>query len=199
MDIIVINAPAKSGKDEICTIVTKSYPNFVHEEVKELLFQVAVRAAGITRQLWDALYTREYKERPTPYLQIDGVNCSPREWMIHCSEHLIKPLFGNDAFGKAAVVRLKQLYKNDNVVIYSDGGFKEEIKELSDYAYSTGGEFFLARVHREGYDWGNDSRNWLYLDGIRGHERDFKNEENRLLECSDSIVDWAREISYANQ
>ena len=199
MDIIVLNAPPLSGKDDISTYLCDGRPNLHHEEVKELLFEVAVRTAGISRDLWDAMYTRRYKEIPSPYLMIDGVNVSPRQWMIHCSEKVIKPLFGKSAFGKAAVEKLKQNYANDEVIVFSDGGFPEEIRELSDHAYATGGEFFLARIHRKGYDWGNDSRNWLYLDGIRGHEKDFENKEGKLTECAESVLEWARSISYGEE
>ncbi|QPI14686.1 hypothetical protein GECvBMG_gp142 [Salmonella phage GEC_vB_MG] len=199
MDIIVLNAPPLSGKDDISTYLCDGRPNLHHEEVKELLFEVAVRTAGISRDLWDAMYTRRYKEIPSPYLMIDGVNVSPRQWMIHCSEKVIKPLFGKSAFGKAAVEKLKQSYANDEVIVFSDGGFPEEIQELSDHAYATGGEFFLARIHRKGYDWGNDSRNWLYLDGIRGHEKDFDNKEGKLTDCAESVLEWARSISYGEE
>lgn len=196
MDIVVINAPPSSGKDEIAAMLAMSSENIKHEQVKELLFQVAVRTSGMKRQLWDALYTRDYKERPTPYLQIDGVPVSPREWMIHCSETVVKPIFGASAFGKAAVERLKNEHPNDTIVFFSDGGFVEELSELSDYAYGTGGEFFLARVHREGYDWGNDSRGWLTLKGtsIMGHERDFENQEGLLSVCAAEILDWVMEV-----
>ncbi|UGV21686.1 methyltransferase [Cronobacter phage EspYZU08] len=199
MDIIVLNAPPLSGKDDISTYLCDGRPNLHHEEVKELLFEVAVRTAGISRDLWDAMCTRRYKEIPSPYLMIDGVNVSPRQWMIHCSEKVIKPLFGKSAFGKAAVEKLKQSYANDEVIVFSDGGFPEEIQELSDHAYATGGEFFLARIHRKGYDWGNDSRNWLYLDGIRGHEKDFDNKEGKLTDCAESVLEWARSISYGEE
>ncbi len=92
MDIIVLNAPPLSGKDDISTYLCDGRPNLHHEEVKELLFEVAVRTAGISRDLWDAMYTRRYKEIPSPYLMIDGVNVSPRQWMIHCSEKVIATL-----------------------------------------------------------------------------------------------------------
>lgn len=202
MDIIVLNAPPLSGKDFICKYLCDGQPNIHHEEVKELLFEVAVRTAGISRDLWDAMYTRRYKEVPSPYLIIDGVNVSPRQWMIHCSESVIKPLFGNSAFGSAAVEKLKKKYDaHEDVVVFSDGGFKEEIAALSAYAASTGGNFFLARIHRKGYDWGNDSRSWLSLEenGIGGHEKDFNNEEGKLEECAESILEWARTISYGEE
>ena len=46
MDIIVLNAPPQSGKDEISAYLCKGNPNINHEEVKELLFEVAIRSAG---------------------------------------------------------------------------------------------------------------------------------------------------------
>ena len=49
MDIIVLNAPPQSGKDEISAYLCKGNPNINHEEVKELLFEVAIRSAGISR------------------------------------------------------------------------------------------------------------------------------------------------------
>lgn len=188
--IIVLNAPPMSGKDQIAEYFAEEY-HAVHLEVKELLFDVAVRAAGVTRQMWDAMYTREYKEIPSPYLMINGVNVSPRAWMIHCSETVIKPLFGKDAFGKAAVQDLiNRKLRPNSVVVFSDGGFREEIGSLSDFAFANDGGFYLARVHREGYGWGSDSRNWLYLDNLQGKELDFNNREGELVQCAEEIWDW---------
>lgn len=190
MKILILNAPPQSGKDEIAEYLSENY-GAVHMEVKELLFQVAVRAAGISRPLWDALYQRDYKEVPTPYLMINGVTVSPRQWMIHCSEKVIKPLFGKNAFGKAAVQELiNRKLRPNSVVVFSDGGFREEIGSISDFAHATDGGFYLARVHREGYDWGSDSRNWLYLDNLQGKEIDIKNEEGMLAQCAEDIWDW---------
>lgn len=196
MDVIVLNAPMKSGKDYLADllvgIIDKSGIPAVHREVKEMLFSVAIKAAGITPQLWTAIYDRHYKEEPSPYLMIDGKHVSPREWMIHCSEDLIKPMFGKHAFGDAAVNALRKDYpEGEGVIIYSDGGFIEEVERLSEYAYSTGGDFMLVRVHREGYGWGIDSRSYLNLalNNVRGYEMDIDNKEGRALECAETIAE----------
>lgn len=187
--VLVLNAPPMSGKDQIAKYFAEEY-GAIHLEVKELLFQIAVRASGVSRPMWDAMYTREYKEIPSPYLMINGVNVSPRQWMIHCSETVIKPLFGKDAFGKAAVEDLiNRKLRPNSVVVFSDGGFREEIGSLSDFAANEGG-FYLARIHRDGYDWGSDSRNWLYLDNLQGKETDVKNEEGMLVQCAEQIWNW---------
>lgn len=196
MDVIVLNAPMKSGKDYLADLLVgimdqNSIPA-AHREVKEMLFSVAIKAAGITPQLWAAIYDRHYKEEPSPYLMIDGKHVSPREWMIHCSEDLIKPIFGKHAFGDAAVNALRKDYpEGEGVIIYSDGGFIEEVERLSEYACSTGGDFMLVRVHREGYGWGIDSRSYLNLalNSVRGYEMDIDNKEGRALECAETIAE----------
>lgn len=196
MDVIVLNAPMKSGKDYLADllvgIMDQNGIPAAHREVKEMLFSVAIKAAGITPQLWTAIYDRHYKEEPSPYLMIDGKHVSPREWMIHCSEDLIKPMFGKHAFGDAAVNALRKDYpEGEGVIIYSDGGFIEEVERLSEYAYSTGGDFMLVRVHREGYGWGIDSRSYLNLalNSVRGYEMDIDNKEGRALECAETIAE----------
>lgn len=196
MDVIVLNAPMKSGKDYLADllvgIMDQNGIPAAHREVKEMLFSVAIKAAGITPQLWTAIYDRHYKEEPSPYLMIDGKHVSPREWMIHCSEDLIKPMFGKHAFGDAAVNALRKDYpEGEGVIIYSDGGFIEEVERLSEYAYSTGGDFMLVRVHREGYGWGIDSRSYLNLalNNVRGYEMDIDNKEGRALECAETIAE----------
>lgn len=196
MDVIVLNAPMKSGKDYLSDllvgIMEQNGIPAAHREVKEMLFSVAIKAAGITPQLWTAIYDRHYKEEPSPYLMIDGKHVSPREWMIHCSEDLIKPMFGKHAFGDAAVNALRKDYpEGEGVIIYSDGGFIEEVERLSEYAYSTGGDFMLVRVHREGYGWGIDSRSYLNLalNNMRGYEMDIDNKEGRALECAETIAE----------
>lgn len=198
--IIVINAPMNSGKDEIAKHFADKFGCY-HMEVKELLFEAAVRAAGISRKLWDALYEREYKEIPSPYLRINGYDVSPREWMIHISENVMKPLFGNSVFGDAAAQKIRKLRESGTIkpgqtIVFSDGGFKEEISSISGVADN----FFLARVHRIGangevYDWGTDSRRYVYLEeGVKGSEKDFDNHEGKLLSCALDIWEWANGI-----
>lgn len=191
--IIILNAPPQSGKDEIAEYLSDNY-GATHMEVKELLFQVAVRAAGISRPLWDALYQREYKEIPTPYLMINGVNVSPREWMIHCSEAVVKPTFGKEAFGNAAVQEvINKHLRPRSTVVFSDGGFIEEARPLAEYAQAVGGELVLARIERPGYGWGKDSRRYYYLEenGVKGREDDFISHEGRLVDCAEDIWEFA--------
>lgn len=210
LKIIILNGPAKSGKDTLCKGIG-SYLNdqalhvdseVVHMEYKELLFDIAIRASGLSPKLWFALYEREYKEKPCPYLLINGEQVSPRDWMIHCSETIMKPTFGDDIFGKAFVSKLEkyqaQIPKDKKmVVVVSDGGF---IAEAIPAVNLVGPEnYFLVRVHRRKpdgteYDFTGDSRRYLYAEefpeGLRPHEADIMNEEGDLDGTVKKICDF---------
>lgn len=196
MIVICLNAPMNSGKDEIADYFVKNKGAY-KMEIKELLFEIAVRSAGITRKLWDALYSREYKELPTPYLIVNGFHVSPRQWMIHISENVMKPVFGKSVFGDALANKIKDLnLPIDSVIVLSDGGFKEEALPIIDLVGVDG--YRLVRIHRydeqgEEFGWGNDSRSYLRKEalGIDIHELDAHNMHNKMLECADEIWNWA--------
>lgn len=181
--VVTINGPAGSGKDAVCESMRLEALNngkvFVHMEIKAFLFNVALRTSGLSKKLWEALYEREYKETPTPYLQVNGKHVSPRQWMIHCSENVIKPLFGDQAFGEQAARDLKKIidqYADDGrdlVIGFSDGGFPLESIPLMEVVGEQ--NYFICRLHREVPN-GNgeyltfegDSRTYLYPEHFEG-------------------------------
>lgn len=206
MIVISLNGPAKSGKDTLAedlmrTMDASKY--FVtQKQFKELLFNVAIKAAGITPKLFYALYEREYKEKPSPYLMVNGESVSPRQWMIHCSEAMMKPIFGNDVFGQAFVKTLKDLsecgFEEDGrklVIVMSDGGFLEEAIPVVEYVGRE--NFFLTRIHRlkeDGteYDFTGDSRNYIYAkqfpENLRPAERDIWNINGDIFTTVKEII-----------
>lgn len=215
MIVVNLNAPPGAGKDTICealqTVFSGDKYFVVHMEFKELLFDVAVRTSGVTRKLWDAIYDRIYKEQPSPYLLVNGKNVSPRQWMIHCSENVMKPIFGEDVFGKAFAKKLADLHEamghelnemeKELVIVISDGGFLDESLPVVDYVQAD--NYFLIRLHRlkdDGteYDFAGDSRRYLYAKefphGSIPHETDILNVEGEVLGTAQKIVDFVEGI-----
>lgn len=199
MKILTLNAPMLSGKDEISKAMVAK--GAVHMEIKELLIDIAVRMAGITRALWDAMYTRDYKERPSPYLLINGIQVSPRDWLIHISEKVMKPVFGEDVFGQALKVKIiSRNLPDDAIVVLSDGGFPDEA--MPNIELVGGENFFIARIHRYGEDgkefgWGTDSRSYLYNAKLpkthQVNESDFGNYHGKMSDCVEKIWSWVNE------
>ncbi len=156
--IIIFNAPPSSGKDVaadyIVNVLNSRGITSHHKEFKEPLFKAVKSAYGIGPCLWDVLYSRQYKEIPTDQIIIDNCPTSPRNAMIHMSENVMKPLLGDDVFGKMAARGLQ-----DGINIFSDGGFKDEMLCLYDEVPMK--NFLVIQVHREGFTFENDSRDYV--------------------------------------
>ena len=150
--IIVMNAPPSSGKDCAADYVAEKY-NAQHLRFKDGLYKVAAMVAGISVEHMKFLATeRNTKEIPSHYFRVNGEFVSPRQWLIHVSENVVKWLLGKDFFGK----QLAQSITSELVVI-SDSGFESEIVPL----LQAGHYICVIRIERDGYTFEGDSRNYL--------------------------------------
>jgi hypothetical protein len=150
--IFVMNSPPNTGKDVAAEYIAEKY-QAQHLRFKDGLYKVAAMVAGIDVESmkWSATQ-RLTKETPQPYFIINGLSVSPRQWLIHCSENIVKPLLGKDFFGK----QLAQSITSD-LVVASDSGFESEIIPLLE----AGHDVYVFRIEREGYTFAGDSRNYL--------------------------------------
>lgn len=155
--IIILNAPPGAGKDTIANALYRKC-DIVPVSFKRPMFQIAAAMLGNeTYQLFINAYDdRERKEQPHDFL--GGKTC--REFMIWISETVIKPVFGDKHFGSLMSEHLKEY--GAGKYICSDGGFPDEVESLIE----SGHEVVLIRMWRDGYNFDNDSRNYIYL-----HER----------------------------
>lgn len=152
--IVILNAPPSSGKDTIARLLSSH--GYAVTEFKETMFKIATTLSGLELHEYMARYdNRNLKE--LPWDKLGGLSC--REFMIHISEDIMKPLYGDDVFGKRASERCEQLLGEgyDNVV-FSDGGFIDEVNKL----IYDGFEVAVVRLHRDGYTFEGDSRDYLY-------------------------------------
>lgn len=178
--VVILNAPANAGKDvgaEYLSEVDRVH----HKEFKRALFDVAIAVAQIPKSVFFILYNnRKTKEQPSDLL----FGRSPREHMIHTSEKLIKPVYGEDYFGIALA---NSLQEGLNVV--SDGGFIDELQPVIE---AVGKEnVLIVRVHRDGCDFSADSRDYLYDTGCL--EVDLENDstlEDYLENLENLVNQW---------
>ncbi|EFW1287500.1 hypothetical protein F3F02_09775 [Shigella flexneri] len=126
------------------------------------MFDIAFSMLGVYRydEFIDLYNDREQKEKPQAILQ----GKSPRQFMIWISEEVMKPAFGEQYFGNRMVEQVHEMYR-DLAVVISDGGFPEEINPL----VKAGHEVHICRLHREGFTFDGDSRNYIDLSGC--HQR----------------------------
>ena len=165
--VIILNAPPGAGKDTIGALLEKTArQHVVTMSFKEPMFNIALAMLGkeLYRQFLLAYNDREQKEKPQAFLN----GKSPREFMIWISEDVIKPQFGEQYFGLQFAMKARE-YPYD--IICTDGGFPEEIKPL----ISAGLDAHICRLHRAGFTFEGDSRDYIVLDNYhhRLHSHDF--------------------------
>lgn len=180
MKIILLNGPPGSGKNEVFKIMAdrRSYSDQIVEEMKfaKPLDSIAKACLPFIETDADFMHWREdFKETPL----MPGSNASMRDLLIGISEDLIKPLFGQEYFGKVAadaVLRRIEALTDDewkcpnNVIVFTDSGFQVEYDVFTSSMKRHHIPYDLVRITRPGKTFEGDSRQYVTdcgLDHIR--------------------------------
>lgn len=154
--IIILNAPPRAGKDTIAKIIDEQYGLPV-VSFKTPMFNIARGILGEADfKEFMAVYETDRKDTQ-PLSILHGSTC--REFMIWISESVIKPHFGKKHFGWLMADLLSEMEDDVDLTICSDGGFPDEVEALIDFGHRVK----LVRMHREGFDFSKDSRDYIYL------------------------------------
>lgn len=177
--IIILNAPPGAGKDTIANLIVENSWNHVAKiSFKQPMFEIALAIMGKENYGYfiEHYEDREWKEKALSILN----GKTPREFMIWISETVIKPEFGKRYFGE----RLAESANDSRFpIIVSDGGFTDEVIELIDNCH----EVKLCRLHRNGYTFEGDSRNYIKLPK-KYHGANGYSEHDYMLVDGDPMV-----------
>jgi hypothetical protein len=166
--VMLLSGPPSAGKDTAAKYLYHKdnlYPsNIIFERFSAPL---KTAFAAITGKSYNHFYEVDYyeanKEKIIPWLGV-----SFRQWQIDFSEKFMKPNYGKDIFGKLFVERI-MAYNADptdraKCIVVPDSGFDIEIQYMEQH-YPID-DIILCRVHRDGCDFTNDSRSYVYSDKI---------------------------------
>ena len=162
---VVLNGPPGCGKDTIVDRIVQTghkygRRSFVKHQFKDALYEHTARHFQIDLDQY-IHYARERNLKDS--VSLAGLHGkTPREALIHVSEDIYKPRYGNDYFGKVEAASLREhAGRLGGVinVIYPDGGFESELGPIE----SELDFLIIIRLHRDGFDFSNDSRDYLYL------------------------------------
>ena len=155
---VVLNGPPGCGKDTIANLMAQGA--FKKHQFKDALYAHTAKHFEVDLDKF-IQYASERSLKDSRTLAGLGGR-TPREALIHVSEEIFKPRYGDSYFGNVEVGRLQALYghldSNINVV-YPDGGFASEIYPVESFF----DHLIIIRLHRDGFDFQNDSRSYLYL------------------------------------
>ena len=163
---VVLNGPPGCGKDTIANrIVAGDYMPvhirpFVKHQFKDALYEHVSKHFEVGLDEFIHFATdRELKDS----VSLAGLGGrTPRQALIHVSEDIYKPRFGSDYFGKVEALNVSEhkgrLGGTINV-IYPDGGFPDELFAIE----SEFDAVLIIQLHRDGFDFSGDSRNYLNL------------------------------------
>lgn len=156
---VILNGPPGCGKDTIANEIVK-LGMFVKHQFKDALYEATAKHFGVDLEQFIQYASDRDKKDSHSLAGLDGL--TPRQALIHVSENIYKPRYGSDYFGKVEATRVRELVgrMGGNVaVIYPDGGFADEISSVRhEYDFVV-----LIRLHRDGFDFSRDSRNYIHI------------------------------------
>lgn len=160
---IILNGPPGSGKDTIGDMLQDALHDIIYNDrmlkqydyervtinqFKEKLFELTMAIYSVGYETFFELYN-DRKLKETPSHLFNGL--SPRQAMIHVSENVIKPSFGQNYFGEAAAKILE-----NGINIFTDGGFDDELIPIKEKSF-----VYVIHLYRDGHTFKNDSRNYI--------------------------------------
>jgi len=145
---ILINGAPRSGKDTIAKHFINTYPkrSFFERFSRPHKEAFAAMACADIDEWFDVPLYEHDKSAIIPWLGV-----SYRQWQIDFSEKFMKPLYGNDIFGRMLVDRTTGFFESHHVII-PDCGFQIEVDCLKDE------KCLLIRFERQGCTFENASR-----------------------------------------
>ena len=175
MKIVLFNGPPGSGKDTLANGLVKD--SIQRGGVAK--FAAPLKAGvpafyGISQERFD-FWDSCQEEKKKPRDELLGLSC--RQAQINLSEVYGKPVHGDSFFGEIMLAKLQGAVNTDYVAI-SDSGFRPEAEVQVEIFGPT--EIFLVRIHRDGTNFDEDSRDYIHLSDLGVAELDLDN--NRTVE-----------------
>jgi len=178
MQVIFLNGPPHCGKDHAAKWMVAEY-QAAHTKFAKPLREMVCLILGIRDDEIEML-----KNSP---INDDGVTV--RDLMITLSETFIKPILGQDWFGRRAAEEIASL--ESPLVVVSDCGFAHEV--LACMKTLGNNEYHLWRIKRPGHSYKNDSRGWVR--GVEGaHELEIGNaiDTDQFEDALDAAMDFVK-------
>ncbi len=155
---IVLNGPPYSGKTHIANTITNELRAHMRKTViahpqgaAELVMQDSFAAP--MKHFISTILGVKYKDLKKDVMVAALRGYTPRQFLISLSEDHIKPIYGEDFYGRAMLHRVGRLEPQPLYMVVDDSGFEEEIEPIT--------KRLVIKLTRPGCSYEGDSRNYL--------------------------------------
>jgi hypothetical protein len=191
MRVILLNGPARSGKDSLANAFAKfTYDVGMKSEIVKFaqpLKEMVHRAFNLP----EAHDSQESVKDVKNVRNLGGM--TPRQVYIAFSETFMKPMLGQGVFGRMLVSDmnlLQRIAREDmepeaDFFLVSDSGFAAEAREVVD-AFGRD-NIILVHLERDGYDFKGDSRGYIELPGVRTLKFNLGDQLSNLDDCVQAL------------
>lgn len=195
MHFVLFNGPPRSGKDTAGHAVRRHFQNFMSVRWEKFSLPNKFAFAGMMNAGIDDFGNVDiYEETKAAIVPTLGV--SYRQWQIDFSEKFMKPVYGNDIFGRLLLDRCKVRLNEPNWICpVSDCGFQVEADVL---AHSFNLEkCLLITIRREGCSFEGDSREWVQPVQNMAHRTLYNNKSKEEFEARviETVQEWLNAYS----
>lgn len=165
MHIIILNGPPGAGKDtlgnELMKQLTDAHMHVIHGRIKDILYRGTYNRYKDLGSYDDWVkLCNDPALKEVPKENLNGL--SPRGALIHESENIIKPQYGEGGVVEQYCELLREQLPVDianTVVVFTDGGFAYETNVIKSYfAYA---QVDIVRIVKTGKNFKNDSREFI--------------------------------------
>lgn len=177
MKIVLLNGPAGSGKDTIGhSLVNKIKKSEVVKFATPLKTTAMHLYCNGSSKLFNQ-FDHDQEKKNEKHSQFLGMSC--RDVQIAISEQYMKPVHGQNVFGKILSSTID--YKNNNgveVFFVTDSGFRPEAEELvKEFGAQN---VILINLIREGHTFEGDSRDYIELDDLEVARHEVNNVTGKI-------------------
>ena len=177
--IFLLNGPPGSGKDTAGRFLAGLFRGTVMKFATPLKDGCTAIYCNGNRELFNSFDTFENKGSPSE--QFMGVSC--RQAQIDMSEKYMKPVYGQDVFGKILANKINLDQKD--FIFVTDSGFAPEAQVLIEKFGVD--NVILIKLEREGHTYDGDSRSYISLEGIDTYT--ITNQEDNMLDLYKTLTE----------
>lgn len=163
MKLILVNGPPYSGKDTVANHICESFhPDVRHFRFKTILYRAVSMFYGLSYDKVLELCTAGPEIKDVAHPLFKGK--SPRQALIHISETVMKPNFGDDIVSNLTAIDITNAADQCDgkfIAVMSDCGFPAEVEQMKNLLGLSRKDVYVIRVERNGCSYEGDSRTYL--------------------------------------